>query len=278
MNAGSALGSSASTTRATASGLSARGFEHPSTAAIPQPVQRPLIRRFLTAAHRDHQGGGQLIDPGRQVREIGKRRPVGPLGVVNLDQQPGRTLDLPRIGREVDRQPVQPADEGRRILRGLEGRVEQPGREAGLAGQQPGALLARLGAKGRGEQLGGDAEGDVALKVDPAGREYQHAQRIRHRAGLGQQTRFPDARGAFHHDEAARAFPRRGERLGKRGQLGLALVQLRPGLGHWSPGIRLVFPAVMRALRQPCPRFPPDGRCQAPFFLRFLRLGHTKTQ
>ena len=138
------------------------GLEHPVPGALAQPVERPLVGGFLAAAHRDHERGRQLVDPGGQVREVGQRRPVGPLGVVHLDQQPRRSWPPggPQATSTVSQYRPRTRADG-----------SSPG---GTAGSNSGVASEAWpdvrrppsgtgGGQDRGEQLGDDPEGSVPL-------------------------------------------------------------------------------------------------------------------
>ena len=155
---------------------------------------------------------GQAVEPADQVGQVAQRGLVGPLQIVDGEQD--------RRGlREVEGQPVEPVqDRERRVL----ARDARRGSFEHLAR----AVRHRLAAADHVlEQLPHDPEGQLLLEFAAARGEHVHAGLGRLAPGLGDQPRLPDARGAFDHEQARAAgggvFGQRAERR----QLALALEQ-----------------------------------------------------
>ena len=178
---------------------------------------------FGIRSHRQRDHDGQAGEPVREVKQEPQRRFVGPLRVVDGEQQRGA------FG-EVDHQPVQPVQGGERDVAGVLGRrhvgehrLGQPRRTR----QQPIAFGA-VGADQRAfEQLANDPEAEPALQLPAAGGQHGHLCRAGATAKRLQQHRLPNACRALDQQYPARACDRLGQRSVECGEIVLAFEQQR---------------------------------------------------
>ena len=171
-------------------------------------VGREDVEHRLARAGGHHQTRGEPVEALREVREPAQRRRVGPVEVVDEEQQR-------LFGGEVRGQPVQAVQGGRVAL-------------AVAAAQD------RLGKRGRAhevlvghdrlEQLADDGEREVALELGGAGAEDPHAGAP---ARAAQEARLADPRWAL--DQQPRATPGAGrlDHATDRLQLRLAFFEAR---------------------------------------------------
>ncbi len=121
-------------------------------------------------SHRQRDHDGQARESVREMKQEPQRRLVGPLGVVDGEQQRSA------FG-EVDHQPIQPVQGGERDITGLLGRSDvgedrfgQPRR----ARQQPIAFGAVSTGHRAFQQLANDPEAESALQLSAARGQYGH--------------------------------------------------------------------------------------------------------
>ena len=211
----------------------------------------------LGAAQRrgdEHRGA---VEPPREVGEEAQRRAVGPVQVVDREQDG-------MLRREVEREPVERVQRGERggaLLVGGRRGLEQRGGRGGGAGELPARGDPRL------EELAHDAVGELALELPGAGLDDLQ-RRLRALAQAREQARLADPRRALDQDEPAAARGRARDELVERGQLGVAFEQQGGGLsrqGRHRPG-RARVPRRRSAARprgagrRGCPRTRRRGR------------------
>ncbi len=177
-------------------------------------------------ARGDDEQDRQVGDAAREVRDEAQRRQVGPLRVVDRDQQRA-------VGGQVGRHPpqrVQGARE-RRVRPGvvvgstLERRERRPRR----SGQQRVADLAAVARDRSLDELAHDRPRDRALELVADRPQAAEAAQLGQRARIGDEPRLADARRALDDEHAAATVGRAGEGVRDVVELALAL-QCR---GHW---------------------------------------------
>ena len=172
-------------------------------------------------SHGQRDDDGQACEPVREVKEEPQRRLVGPLGVVDGQQQRGA------FG-EVHHQPVQPVQGGERDVTGFLGRCDlgehrfgQPRRTR----QQPIAFRAVSTDQRAFEQLANDPEAEPALQLSAAGGQHGHLCRAGTSAHRLEQHRLPDACRPLDQHYPAGACDRFGQRSVECGEIVLAIEQ-----------------------------------------------------
>jgi hypothetical protein len=181
------------------------------------PVRRP-------GAHDDEDR--QVGDPARQVGEEAQRRDVGPLRVVDRDQQGAKRR---QVGRDPPER-VQGPGRGRVAGRGFVGRVAECTQGGARRPVEEGlARLAGVAQDRALDKLAHHAPGHRALELVPRGLEAAEAAELGQRAGVADQPRLADAGGPL--DDHGPAVPRGGriERGRDRVELLLALERVDRG-------------------------------------------------
>ena len=140
-----------------------------------RPRGELLGQPALAAAGGGEHGDRLVVEPPDQVEQEPQRRLVGPLRVVDHEQQ---RLAL----RGADGQPVEAMQDPKRI-RGHRRRLEQCARRRRRAVEHLGALGLRTGQQPRLEQRSRDAPAEAALQLVPARAQDEQAllRRKRHR-------------------------------------------------------------------------------------------------
>ena len=166
-------------------------------------------------SHRQRDHDGQARESVREMKQEPQRRLVGPLGVVDGEQQRSA------FG-EVDHQPIQPVQGGERHITGLLGRSDvgedrfgQPRR----ARQQPIAFGAVSTGHRAFEQLANDPEAESALQLSAARGQYGHFCRGCASTQRLQQHRFPDACRTLDQQHPAGACDGFGQRSVERAEV-----------------------------------------------------------
>ena len=179
--------------------------------------QRCSHRRRIARPQRNQQPGRQPLQPRREVSQPAQRGLIGPVRVVDDDQQRP-------AGREVGHQPVQAMQHRKRTaagrLPGQRAGQQRPHRRGGPGQQRLTFARARV-RQAPLEQLPHHAEREARLQLRPAGPHDLVPQLPRPPACLLGQRRLADARPALDHQHPAAA---RQQQL-NRGQLTLALAQ-----------------------------------------------------
>lgn len=177
---------------------------------------------MLTAADSRDDRHGQILDPVGQIgEELGRGR-IGPVEVIDADDQ--RVL-----GRQVGHQPVEPVQhgEGPGGYRGSgaghrRGCEQWHGQVGGTRQQLPASLEGAAGEEAL-EQLADHPVGKVPLEAGRPGPGGGQAEVAGEVGGLAQQRRLPDASGPIENHNSADATGGRRDRLPQRGDLILAL-------------------------------------------------------
>jgi hypothetical protein len=180
----------------------------------------------LLRAHGGDHARRDAVQAPEQVQQPAHGRPVGPLQVVDAQQQrPGR--------RQLDGQPVEAVQRGRRGIGVLE---RGPGAEQHGLGQRGGAAeqpRALVGARARQdglEQLARDAEAEAGFELGRARREHAQPGRLAGRARGAQQRRLADAGRPFEEQGVPGAVPGGAAQAFDRHQLPVPLQQAAPWL------------------------------------------------
>ena len=181
----------------------------------------------LGRSRRQDEQHRQLVEAAGEVLRVAQRRHVGPVRVVERDEQRA-------VGGDPRGQPVQAVQQreqlaARRLRAGRRLRAQQLRGDPGGALEQPAARDERVGGDERLEELAHDAEREVALQRAAAGGEDAHAALGRELLGALQQRALADAGRALDERDAARPGARRIEQRRQRGDLGFALQELAPG-------------------------------------------------
>jgi hypothetical protein len=163
--------------------------------------QRSRAGCGFLGSQRPDECNARSVEARRKVGEPAQRRLVGPMRVVDRQQQR-------RSVGEVDRQPVE-AVQDREALVLLEATrvvaLKQRGDRAGRAGEQCDSLVrAGVGAAAL-EELPRDAEGEVAFEVGPAGPEHEVPVPAGDLAGGVEQRGFADSGPRFDRYDSAAA-------------------------------------------------------------------------
>jgi hypothetical protein len=193
---------------------------------VTQGAQRVAGRHGLAGPHRHDDGHRQAVESDREVREERHRRPVRPLGVVDDDRE------RPVPAGEVDRQPVQPADERGKVRRRRARGVEQQARMGRLSVEEPVPLRRRRPGQPRCEELDRHAERRLALELERPGLMHVHPRVARLLRRGGEQPRLPDPRRPLDEHQLARAPLRRRQGRGQGGELPVPLEQPCACAGH----------------------------------------------
>jgi hypothetical protein len=171
-------------------------------------VQEVLVGVGLARADRGQQQHGEVPDPTGEVGEKAQRRPVGPLQVVDGEQQ------RPVFGK-VEDDPQQAVQRGEASL----------ARRAGISaevGEHPSCRLRDLArARGQLEELAHHAEPEVALQRAAARTQQAHVV-VEAPPRLVEQYRFADAGRPFEQHYGAAFVLQRSDRLLDRGELAVA--------------------------------------------------------
>jgi hypothetical protein len=182
----------------------------------PQRRRRGLRGARLRRPCGDEQRQRQPLQPRREVGQPAQRGLIGPVGVVDRDQQRSAR-------RQVGREPVQPVQDGERgVVVGRLRRLPQQQRPRGDRGpvqQRVGILRRRHAAL---EELPDDAEREARFELGPAGVHDVVPERVRPPARSPQERRLPRSRRSFDEQHLAAALQ---QTLDLR-QLALALDQL----------------------------------------------------
>ena len=168
----------------------------------------------LARSQGEHEREGELVQARAQEGEEAQRRGVGPVGVVDEQQQRA-------LRGQVRAEPVEAVEHGearvRSGRRGTRVAARQPEQVGGMAARALEQALPprRAGLRERRlEQLPGHPEGELALALGAAGTQHPHPLR----GGLGarrrQQRRLAHPGGALDEDE--RAGSRAGRAEGRR--------------------------------------------------------------
>jgi len=204
-------------------------------------VDEQAGERAVVRARADEQQHPERFEPVREMAQEPGGRRVGPLRVVDRNEQG-------RLAGKVRDQPVEPvtAAELHLLLRAADARValeQRRGERRGTAQPAPSLLRARA-VEHRLEQLTHDPVREVALEFRPACRQHPELRR----PGLsrrGDQRRLADPRRSLDHHHRTRAgehvLPRRRERV----ELARTLKQLGGGCVQ-----RLSYPGRRRGETQ----------------------------
>jgi hypothetical protein len=204
--------------------LAQRGRQDRGRRVVGDRAQQRLVDVGLARAHGRHEDERQLLDPPAEVLQCAQRRRVGPLEVVDRQQQR-------RLRGAVGHQPVERVDDVELVLR-QGGRVgaAQPDdarRQARRALEHRRAVVRVQGGQVALEQLAHDAEREALLEHRGAG-----DQRRQPMVGRGgdrglQDPRLADAGDALDDDHGSAPARRAGERPAQGCQLRLALHERR---------------------------------------------------
>jgi hypothetical protein len=199
------------------------GIQRTSKRVGAQRFRQDVVGAGLVGPPRDHEQDRQRLHPAQQVDQEAQRRLVGPVRVVNCQEQ------RPAFG-DVDGHPVQPvqAGEDRAVQRPCLVPGDQPQYRSGQlcrTGQQGRPIRGGNPADVRIEQLPDDPERQPALELAAAGGQHGHP------AGSGPLARgpdqpcLPDPGSPLDHEQAATTAARRLDPLRDDRELGLALEQ-----------------------------------------------------
>ena len=188
------------------------------------------LRRWLAGAACEHDDHRELAEPAQQVVHEAQRRRVGPLHVVDRQQQ-----DV--IAGEARAQPVQALQQS--VLTGLRrrlgGRIEERGGHPRRTGEQRLALVVGRGDEPRLEELADDREVEGLLERARLGMERCATSAAAGAlAGVGEQRGLADARRALEQHDAARAAAGGRERGVELRDLVGALEQFRCAVTPFS--------------------------------------------
>ena len=212
----------------------------------------------------DEHADRQVVQAPREVGEEAQRGVVGPVGVVDPEQERSAL-------REVGRQPVQPVRDAEPEVRdaGVE-RLERRRRERGCAGKQALALPFPGGGERALEELADHAVREIVLEGGAAcGDDVEPAAGGRG-ACLVQQAGLADAGRALDHEERAFAPQGVSEPLLESRQLVLAFEQVRLGEpARHPPGGTL--PGAGRAAQRGAPGSGPGPGLSRPWRRRRSR-------
>jgi hypothetical protein len=182
----------------------------------------------------DHHGHRQLVHMiGKMTQEL-QRPDIGPVGIIDREQQRDEAVVFLVGAAQRGGQPVQPEHQllggRRRPGRGRRAEeAEQPGGQPGKAGEQATPVLGGRRAYGRSEQAGRDAEGDIPLELAPSC--VQMAQTVRTPEGVEQRGLAHTGRAGDDRD-AAFAPARTPEQGMQNLQLTLAFEEGMDVVGH----------------------------------------------
>ncbi len=167
----------------------------------------------------------RAVEARRQVGEPAQRRLVGPVRVVDGQQQGG-------LVGEVDRQPVEPMQDGEAGVLLPAARVVAF-KERDDGSRRAGEQRVSFGCAGVGaatfEELARDAEGKAAFEIGAAGPQHDALLSPRDRAGGVQDRGLADTRAAFDQRDSAAA-----DRGLDRRQLGIAFDEVGHAANGWT--------------------------------------------
>ena len=194
-----------------------RGWSNGSRGGVSQQLGQHGIF-ILQRPYGRHDGHGSTFEAPDEVREPAQRCFVGPLEIVDRDQERAR------LG-EVEGQPVEPVEDRERGVlarRRLAGELIRLEKVAGVRSRALEELRSFIGVRLRQErleELAHHAEGEGALDLAATAGEHGHLGVRCPRTALGQQRRLADARRPFDHGKAAVAGDGIGDHSVDRRQL-----------------------------------------------------------
>jgi hypothetical protein len=198
-----------------------RGPDHDGHRVGDDLGERPVLAGLLRLQASDHRNR-QPLDPRQQVSEPAQRRQIGPVQVIEHEQE------RPARG-EVRGQPVETVQcRERRVAARIDGdprRLEERRRECGGACKQLGPLLSRERDKQRFEQLPHHPIGERALELGAARTQHLQTGLLTEALRLRQQRRLADSRRPLDREKPATvADP--AKQIDNGRHLGVALEEL----------------------------------------------------